>query len=216
MEAILGFSIDPKTGVPTVSKMGNLPSMPAATIYGSALGNLEWGKSLGQMAESWQKGAENTPVQSYYNAAKAWVEPVLRLASGAAINRDEYASYYSMFIPGPSDGPREIAEKFGRMRQWESAVASSANAGEAFQKMQAMAPGREDVERMRVVLRQNPDAMSRPFTQILDQNVGGAGGAPATAPGATASSADQQALQWANANPNDPRAAQIKQRLGAQ
>jgi hypothetical protein len=26
---------------------------------------------------------------------------------------------------------------------------------------------------------------------------------------------DQQALEWANANPNDPRAAQIKQRLGA-
>lgn len=28
------------------------------------------------------------------------------------------------------------------------------------------------------------------------------------------SSDDQQALQWANSNPNDPRAAQIKQRLG--
>ena len=25
---------------------------------------------------------------------------------------------------------------------------------------------------------------------------------------------DRQALDWANANPNDPRAAQIKQRLG--
>lgn len=31
----------------------------------------------------------------------------------------------------------------------------------------------------------------------------------------TQSAQDAQALQWANANPNDPRAAQIKQRLGA-
>jgi hypothetical protein len=27
---------------------------------------------------------------------------------------------------------------------------------------------------------------------------------------------DQQALDWANTNPRDPRAAQIKQRLGVQ
>ena len=32
--------------------------------------------------------------------------------------------------------------------------------------------------------------------------------------GATLSSEDQQALQWANEHPNDPRSAQIKQRLG--
>jgi hypothetical protein len=42
--------------------------------------------------------------------------------------------------------------------------------------------------------------------------------APASAPTpATAkpmSAQDQQALQWANANPNDSRAAEIKRRLG--
>jgi hypothetical protein len=46
-----------------------------------------------------------------------------------------------------------------------------------------------------------------------------AGVAPAGdgAPTAAGRSAiDQQALDWANANPNDPRAAQIKQRLGVQ
>lgn len=37
-----------------------------------------------------------------------------------------------------------------------------------------------------------------------------------TAPGATRSPQDQQALDWANAHPNDPRAAQIKQKLGVQ
>lgn len=38
--------------------------------------------------------------------------------------------------------------------------------------------------------------------------------APAAAP--TLSAQDLQALQWAQANPNDPRSAQIKQRLGVQ
>ena len=32
--------------------------------------------------------------------------------------------------------------------------------------------------------------------------------------GGGAATKDQQALAWANANPNDPRSAQIKQRLG--
>ena len=44
-------------------------------------------------------------------------------------------------------------------------------------------------------------------------------GAPATAtntPPPKLSPQDKEALTWANTNPNDPRAAQIKQRLGAQ
>jgi len=46
------------------------------------------------------------------------------------------------------------------------------------------------------------------------------GGAPASAPApkaagsSTLSAVDQKALEWANANPKDPRAAQIKARLG--
>ena len=39
---------------------------------------------------------------------------------------------------------------------------------------------------------------------------------PSTAPGRELSTIDRSALEWANANPNDPRAAQIKQRLGVQ
>ena len=42
------------------------------------------------------------------------------------------------------------------------------------------------------------------------------GGATAATPTATMSAQDKQALEWANSNPNDPRAAQIKQRLGVQ
>ncbi|NIV33167.1 MAG: hypothetical protein GWN58_28085 [Anaerolineae bacterium] len=39
-------------------------------------------------------------------------------------------------------------------------------------------------------------------------------GTGATPPERTFSAREQQALDWANANPNDPRAAQIKQKLG--
>jgi hypothetical protein len=41
-----------------------------------------------------------------------------------------------------------------------------------------------------------------------------AGSAPAAAAPKLAPQ-DQEALNWANSNPNDPRSAQIKQRLGA-
>jgi hypothetical protein len=41
-----------------------------------------------------------------------------------------------------------------------------------------------------------------------------AGGVPAGGEARGMSADDKQALDWANANPNDPRAAQIKQRLG--
>jgi hypothetical protein len=38
--------------------------------------------------------------------------------------------------------------------------------------------------------------------------------APAKPAAATLAPADKQALDWANANPKDPRSLQIKQRLG--
>jgi len=42
-----------------------------------------------------------------------------------------------------------------------------------------------------------------------------AGGTPKGGGGGNMSAQDRQALEWANANPNDPRSAQIKQKLGA-
>jgi hypothetical protein len=40
-------------------------------------------------------------------------------------------------------------------------------------------------------------------------------GSSAATPTRSLTPQDQEALNWANSNPNDPRAAQIKQRLGA-
>jgi hypothetical protein len=44
----------------------------------------------------------------------------------------------------------------------------------------------------------------------------GAGAGPTTGPRPELSPQDREALNWANSNPNDPRAAQIKARLGVQ
>jgi len=72
----------------------------------------------------------------------------------------------------------------------------------------------------------NPREFMTPHTQeVFDaishnrpiHEVSGAhGAAPAAAGPKALSGADQQAMEWANANPNDPRAAAIKQRLGVQ
>jgi hypothetical protein len=53
----------------------------------------------------------------------------------------------------------------------------------------------------------------RPYEILTNMNKAG-GALPAAAK--TMSPQDQQAAAWASANPNDPRAAQIKQRLGVQ
>jgi hypothetical protein len=213
LEDILGFKIDPD-GKFTIANPGALPGYRADAINRYA-GDIGYGKNAMDYMEGREKGAPNPALRSWYGAAKAWVEPVLRLASGAAINPGEYASYYSMFIPSPGDPPDVIAQKFGRMRQWEIAVSQSVNAGGAMQIMQKLAPEREDVQRMRVLLTNNPGAAQKPFADII-ATTPGAQGSPAVPPAAAApqTSADQQALSWANANPNDPRAAAIKKRLG--
>jgi hypothetical protein len=57
------------------------------------------------------------------------------------------------------------------------------------------------------------------YAGIAERNkldVEAAVGAPASLKTKQFSVQDQQALQWANANPNDPRAAQIKNKLGQQ
>jgi hypothetical protein len=53
------------------------------------------------------------------------------------------------------------------------------------------------------------DATEKRVRDSMTRGAGGGGGG-----GGNMSPQDQQALEWANANPNDPRAAQIKQKLG--
>ncbi len=63
------------------------------------------------------------------------------------------------------------------------------------------------------------DRLTKKYSQQLQEGVGSgasapAAPAPAAAPSATLRPVDQQALEWANANPADPRSAEIKRRLG--
>ena len=53
-----------------------------------------------------------------------------------------------------------------------------------------------------------------PGLQEMSERYGGAVGGNAPSTTTQLSQQDQQALDWANTNPNDPRSAQIKQRLG--
>ena len=71
-------------------------------------------------------------------------------------------------------------------------------------------------------VRGDPDVLLgqdiKPYTDEEEKRVRGiasTAGTPATtAPVNTLSPADQKSLDWATANPSDPRAAAIRQRLG--
>jgi hypothetical protein len=88
--------------------------------------------------------------REYYSAAKAFVEPVLRLASGAAIRPEEYKDYMYMFVPGFGDSPQLIATKLNRMREWQEATAGNATANQATATMIAKAQARGDTEAVRL------------------------------------------------------------------
>lgn len=98
------------------------------------------------------KGAE------YFLNAMRWVEPVIRSASGAAIQPREYADYYRMFIPTANDPPRVVQAKLEAMRRWEQATATGMTANGVLQLMAAQTqPGTATaaiVERLRVKAQQ--------------------------------------------------------------
>jgi hypothetical protein len=73
-------------------------------------------------------------------------------------------------------------------------------------------------EQLRDVVRQAKDfaaAKRETFDELYDSTTPtGASAKPSAAVAPALTSADQQALDWASANPKDPRATQIKKRLG--
>lgn len=84
--------------------------------------------------------------REYYAASKAWVEPVLRQASGAAIRPEEYKDYMSMFIPNAGDSPQLIAQKLTRMREWRQTIGQASNANQATAMLIQQAQARHDPE----------------------------------------------------------------------
>jgi hypothetical protein len=67
------------------------------------------------------------------------------------------------------------------------------------------------------ILKIAEDRFKRTFKKVTGEDVPSEGGdtnAPPPPAGSNRSAQDQQALDWANSNPNDPRSATIKKRLG--
>lgn len=112
--------------------------------------------------------------EQYFAAAQRWIEPVLRVASGAAIRPEEYGSYMRMFIPSAADPPQVISQKLLSMRQWVQATAGSATANEALSKMQQAAQQSGDPRALAAIERLRTVATER---GTLNNPVDGAAGA---------------------------------------
>jgi hypothetical protein len=156
------------------------------------------GRTAAQATEAlYQKGGTAQNVGDYYSVARRWVEPVIRLASGAAINPSEYENYFSMFIPDATDSPKQVQMKLDAMRDWEIATAKASSPAQAQQIMMEL--GRDNpiamrsVETMRVLGAENK-TNNRTYAELgLNGSGQGAapgspqvGAAPAQSPAATA------------------------------
>ena len=98
---------------------------------------------------------------------------------------------------------------FDRLQQMRDASPTGGALGQvAVQELEALqaSVGSLEVGQSRAELQQNLDKVDKHYRAWLNAVKGGRGG--------DLNPQDQQAMDWANANPNDPRAAEIKQRLG--
>ena len=126
---------------------GRLPQKPWLPDWKAALLAERGGDSL-LIAQA--INAMDPDARAYYASAKAWIEPVLRLASGAAIRTEEYRDYMAMFIPNWGDSPKLIADKINRMREWQEATGGNVTANQAVATMIEKARVRGDTEAMRL------------------------------------------------------------------
>jgi len=130
---------------------GVLPQRPRVPNWGAAMANEALG---GTTAGNNLINAADPNALSYFQTSKRLVEPILRLASGAAINKGEYKDYYEMFIPTQADSPQMIANKLNAIRTWQVAVSKSRTASGLLQMASDLGQDnpvvRATVERLRV------------------------------------------------------------------
>lgn len=144
VEDVLGVQND-ASGRPVMTKPEGVPGWKA-TIIRETMGGGTLGNAILNMTDPNAK--------RYMVAARSWIEPVLRIATGAVAHPYEVTGYMERFVPDVTDSPQVKAEKITRMRVWEEATRTAANANEAIKKIlsnpQANAADREMAERMRV------------------------------------------------------------------
>jgi hypothetical protein len=100
---------------------------------------------------------------------------------------------------------------FDRLQQMRDASPTGGALGQvAVQELEALqaSVGSLEIGQSQAELKKNLEKVEKHYKAWLNAVKGGRGGG--------LNPQDQQAMDWANANPNDPRAAAIKQRLGAQ
>jgi len=161
---------------------GVLPPQPRVPNWLAALANERAG---GSVAGNNLVNAADPNALAYFQTAKRVVEPILRLASGAAINKGEYSDYYQMFIPAQGDTPQMMADKLNALRTWQVAVGKSRTASGLLQMVGDLGQGnpvvRATVERMRVKAQQGGRG-NTPFTALpAEADAGGADVDAATA-----------------------------------
>jgi hypothetical protein len=174
-----GQFIDPKTGQPNNSPSAVTNVVPSwkAGVAAEKLGTGMIGQGVSNYFD---------PRSQDYNAISyRFVEPVIRMASGAAINPSEYAQYFNMFIPNANDSPMTASAKLDAMRDWVAAVSTTSTARGALDEVMKTAGNnpiaaqmvRDFGERARV-----KGTLDTPFSQLPGAGQSAAGGAPATAP----------------------------------
>jgi hypothetical protein len=100
---------------------------------------------------------------------------------------------------------------FDRLQQMRDASPTGGALGQvAVQELEALqaSVGSLEIGQSKAELLKNMEKVEKHYKAWLNAVKGGRGGG--------LNPQDQQAMDWANANPNDPRSAEIKQRLGAQ
>ena len=168
---------DPATGAPgqfadPAAVRKTVPGLMSAAVseYGGT-------SILGQAAAN-----RLDPKAQEYNAlAYRFVEPVIRMASGAAISPREYSQYFSMFIPNANDSPLTASQKLDAMRDWVDAVSGATTARGALDRMSALATNpmtRQAVEQMRVRATE-AGTLDKPFAQVDKAAAPTAAAAPA-------------------------------------
>lgn len=156
-------------------------------------------KSAQSIAETYAPGIVPEALKSgdrkKFEAAQRMItEGILRQKSGAVIGEREEVGGNKTYTPQPGDSPEVLAEKaINRKREMESmALATGGGAGRLNQGIQGPPPG----------------------SQARQQMMQGQGSPQGASPNPAATAQDNQAIQWAKANPRDPRAAKILQMHG--
>lgn len=128
---------------------------------------------------------QSAELQKQQQAERNFVNAILRKESGAAISPTEFASAEQQYFPRSGDAPEVLAQKKQNREQALAGLATEG--GSAFERI--------------------PSVALQPPSQKQKQKSG-------EARASTLSAEDKKALEWANQNPKDPRAAEIKKRLG--